>query len=313
MKEMQQIRDSLKNLPKYSLSKEQQDRILAQIQERRRLKKRPLKPVAASLAFVIIFTILAVGQMDNSSSELAGQESARSIESTADQADKTLEMNMVSEGKSFLAEDVDQEVIGIEGKVGILNTFDHFVAEDTRRTAKLMVYFWGKPEDLVGKEYRIEAANESEAIIMSTGQLDSGLYSEDAHTLTSFAPFSKEGTWKLSFYVEDRLHEEFTLEVLPAFPATENYTLMTSPKEMKIGKETDMTIESLGKDKKRISVQLLNRKGEAVGDYTFIQEAAQMDAATNRSIFLYDGKLEFPEKGEWVLRIDGETTGRFEN
>ena len=82
---------------------------------------------------------------------------------------------------------------------------------------------------------------------------------------------------------------------------------------MDIRKETDMTIESSGKDKKKIGVQLLNEDGKTVSEHTFVQETEHIDASTNSPIYIYGGKLSFPEKGTWKLKIDGEETGSFEN
>ena len=88
---------------------------------------------------------------------------------------------------------------------------------------------------LVGKRLQSRSGEyKREKIELSQGILSNGLYSEDAHTLTSFIPFPTEGEWQLSFYVEDELFEAFTINVFPPFPKTEHYTLLDSPKEIPV-------------------------------------------------------------------------------
>ena len=62
--------------------------------------------------------------------------------------------------------------------------------------------------------------------------------------MTSFPPFPAEGEWQLSFYLENQLFEAFTIEVLPPFPKTEEYTLISHPMELTVGKGNEITIES---------------------------------------------------------------------
>lgn len=316
MRETEQIKESLKSLPKYSLSNEHRKNILSKLQENRPRQRNSLKPATAIISLSAILFILAFSLFEGGlGTEIANEES-QSIHmesSMEDKAESFADLEGVPHGQSFVLPDTKQEVIGIEEKVGILNTFDHFVAEDFRRVAKLMIFFWGTPEDLAGKKYEIEAANESERILLSKGILSPGLNGGDAHILTQFTPFTKEGLWQLIFYVDGQLFDEFSLEVLPPFPKTENYKLEKSPKETEVRKETDITIESSRKDKKRIDVQLINEDGKTVSKHIFVQEADHIDGATNRPIYLYGGKLSFPDKGIWKLKIDGEETGSFEN
>ncbi|HEY4552826.1 MAG TPA: hypothetical protein VIG80_06505, partial [Bacillaceae bacterium] len=289
----------------FSLKEDQKKRILASLHPARKNKKKKwvFAPVLSVMALCTIFTVLVLSELDiGNGSFTAKQPQSGQIELDA------------PEGKEFIIQEPDYKVIGIEGRVGILNTFNHFVAEDTRRGSKIMLYYWGNPEELVGEKYRVEAVSRfNEKIILSEGVLGAPLYGEDAHTLTRFEPFPKEGIWQLSFYVGDSLFEEFTLDVLPPFPKTEHYTLVYSPKELPIGKEAEMFIESTWKDKKKIEVRLLNKWGKTVQKTTFKGEHSGIDAKTMKSLYMFSGKLEFPEKGTWRLEIDGEKTGKFEN
>ncbi|VEF47882.1 Uncharacterised protein [Bacillus freudenreichii] len=316
MRETEQIKESLKSLPKYSLTKEQQQNILLKLQQNRTYQRKSFKPAAAIISFSAILMIFAFSLFEGGLGSETAKEESQSIQMESSMEDKAvsfIDFESIPKGRAFILPDTKQEVIGIKGKLGILNTFDHFVAEDPRRVAKLMIFFWGNPEELAGKEYEIEAANNNESILLSHGILSTGLNGDDAHVLTQFTPFTEEGLWQLSFYVDGQLFDQFSLEVLPPFPKTENYTLEKSPKEMEIRKETDIIIESSRKDKKSIEVQLINENGKTVSEHTFVQETEHIDGATNIPIYLYGGKLSFPEKGIWKLKIDGEETGSFEN
>ena len=138
------------------------------------------------------------------------------------------------------------------------------------------------------------------------------LKDEDAHTLTSFPPFTTDGKWKLSFFVGGNLHGEFTLNVLPPFPKTKHYTLSNSPKELNISEESAITIEG-SKDKNEIKVKLLNENGEIIKEKTFKQDSMVIDASTSEPVYLYNGEIELPKKGTYSLSIDGEETTPFKN
>jgi hypothetical protein len=315
----QQIEQKLRNLPKYSLSNGQKHSILQHLrigQNKRKTKIRPGLPVAlfSAIAITIILSLVPFQQSrdhmsmnESESRDMAEMETAMEFDMEA------------VEGKPFVLSDEKkhppQEAIGIEGKVGILKLFDHFVAQDERRVAKLMLFFWGDP-DLPGKSVEIRATNGREEMILAREQLGGGLYGEDAQILTRFQPFPTEGTWKLSFFVDEEPFGEFTLEVLPPFPATEHFTLVNSPKEMQMGKKSSVTIEGTGKDKKEkreIRVKLLNENGKVADQSVFVQNGEAIDAGTNKPIYFYEGKLKFPKKGTWILEIDGEKTKPFEN
>ncbi len=317
MRETEQIKESLKSLPKYSLSKEQRQNISSKLRQNRTHRRSRFKPAAAILSLSAILVILAFSLLEGGMGREIAQEESQSLQMKTpmeDKAESYTELEGVSEGQLFLLTDTKQEVFGLEGRVGILNTFDHFVAKDPRRVAKLMIFFWGNPEKLAGKEYEIEAANHNESLLLSKGVLSQqGLHGDDAHILTSFTPFPEEGLWQLSFYVDGQLFDQFSVKVLPPFPKSKHYTLEKSPKEMEIGKKTEITIESSEKDKEKIDVQLINGQGKTISEHSFVQETEQMDASTNSLIYIYGGKLSFPEKGIWKLKIDGEETGSFEN
>ncbi|MBS4176258.1 hypothetical protein [Lederbergia citrea] len=301
MKDFKQIQEHLRNLPKYSLKNEQKQKILVKLQQKQRTPSfRPILSIVAVFMILIVFLL----------TEYTVREDL--FVPKQSQLPK-IELNPQA-GKIFVLPDTKQEVIGVEGKVAILKVFNHIVAEDPRRISKLMIYYWGNSEKIAWNNYRIEAMNKNaEKITLAEGKLNSSLYSKEAHTLTSFTPFPKEGEWQLSFYVDDSLFGEFTLEVLPPFPKTKHYILSDSPKEIKPGVETEISIESTWEDKKDIEVQLINNKGKIVEQKTFSQVGQYIDSATLKPLYAFQGKLMFPKKGIWTLVIDGEKTETFSN
>ncbi|WP_144512268.1 hypothetical protein [Bacillus sp. FJAT-22090] len=291
MEDYNKLQEKLNKLPKYSLEHEQKDKILYKLKTDSAPQKRSifLTPILAVVGICALLLFLFVTKED--SYNLSAQS-----------------------GTAFTLPDREQEVVGIDGKVGILVFNEQFVAEDKRRGAKLMLYFWGDANALVGKNYRVEAENtKGEKIELSQGVLSAGLYSEDAHTLASFIPFPSEGEWQLSFYVDDELFEAFTINVFPPFPKTEHYTMLDSPKEIPIGEAYEIYLESPNGEKEKIEVKLLDKKGNIVEETIFKQESSVIDAGGLQTNFHYTGKITLKERGTWKLLIDGEQTGLFEN
>lgn len=290
--EMKKLERNLRSLPKYSLNDEQKDRILRTIKKKAKRPKRNVKPF---LAFVCVcataFLLFFISQ--------DGEK--QYVEPT----------NELAGSKAVVFKNADNEVLGVEGKVGILSFNNHFVAKDFRRVSKLMLYFWGDPTKLVGKNYHVEAVNETnEKLVLSVGKLGAPLRHEDAHTLTSFPPFPKEGTWQLSFFVEDTLFEQFQIEVLAPFPETEHYTLNVSPMEMKVGEELELSIESSLGMKEEIDVVVLDRKERIVSEHLFMREG---DGSEEATLHFYEGRILLPGHGTWSLLVDGEKTQPFQN
>ena len=306
MTDNQQIQEDLRNLPKHSLNKEQKQRIILRLNSEQYSNNRQsyIKPI---MAVIFSFAVLCILVM----TQFYGPDE-RNL--TSDKEEQNRIEFVAQEGKKFVLPDTKQEVIGIKDKVALLNVFEHFVADDKRRVAKLMTFYWGNPSELVGKTYRVDAINtNSEEITLSEGKLNSALNSEDAHVLHQFIPFPSEGTWKLSFYVEDNLYEEFTLDVLPRFPKTKHYILLDSPLEINIDRETTIYIESSWENKKEIEVKLFDEKGKVVDQVMFKQDVMNYDASTNAPVYIFSGKLNFPKQGKWTLEIDGEQTQSFSN
>ena len=303
MKETKNLQEKLKNLPKHTLNTEQKNNIMLSLKSKRKTQKKNQLLVSfisiTVVCAIVFFLIISENKEKGTWLNELKQAFQPQIELTA------------QEGKVF--EEPPYEVIGVEGKIGILVFNEQFVAEDSGRGAKLMIYFWGNESELVGKTYRIEAKNAyGKELRLSEGVLDRPLYTDDAHTLTSFPPFPTEGKWQLSFFVEDQLFEEFTLNVLPPYPKTKNYTFGDSPMEIKVGKETDVFIASTVDSGKEIKVELKNKKGRIVSEENFEQEEI-FTGATGESTYNYSGSIKFPEKGTWTLEIGGQKTRPFKN
>ena len=304
MNHEQQIHKQLGNLPIHSLNSEQKQRILLKLKEEQATATRKtfLQPLVAIIFSVVLFSFLVYHEFNQNNIGTANQPEPTSIELTS------------PAGELFTFSETSQEVIGVQGEVALLNTFGHFVAKDKRRGAKMMIFYWGNTAELVGKNFTVKAMNSyGDTLILSEGILYHPLNNEDAHTLTSFPPFPTDGKWQLSFYVEDEIHGEFTLEVLPPFPKTEHYTLVDSPMEIPVGKKTQLSIESNWEDKDEIEVSLLNKDGVVISKDKFVKDAEYIDSFTNKPLYYYIGQITLPEQGNWTLIIDGEKTEPFEN
>ncbi|TQR19085.1 hypothetical protein [Psychrobacillus vulpis] len=291
MEDFNNLEKKLNKLPKYSLKKEQKERILNSIRSKQTSSKKLVfaPPIITLIGICTVLLFLFLTKEDYN--KLSAQS-----------------------GAVFTLPDRNQAVLGVEGKLGILASNEQFVAEDRRRGAKVMLYFWGDANELVGKSYRVEAENtKGKKVELSQGMLSSGLYSEDAHSLTSFVPFPTEGKWQLSFYVEDELFEAFTINVFPPFPKTEHYTMFDSPKEIPLGEAYEVSLESTIGEKEKIEVKLVDKNGNVVESVTFNRTGNAIDASALQSIYYYSGKLTFHKQGTWWLMIDGEKTGLFEN
>ncbi|MEI4771838.1 hypothetical protein WAX74_19740 [Psychrobacillus sp. FJAT-51614] len=291
MEEYKILEEKLKSLPKYTLETDNKKKILYSLKSKSATQKytAPLKPIMSflSIAIILLFLFFTSSLFNNFNAQ---------------------------QGAIFTIPDRNQQVVGVKGKIGVLVFNEQFVAEDSRRGAKLMLYFWGDANKLVGKNYRVEAVDlKGENIELTKGILSSGLNSEDAHALTSFVPFPTEGEWQLSFYVEDDLFEAFTINVLPPFPKTKHYTLLYSPKEIPVGKLAELNIESTIGKKETIEVKLIDEKGIVKETSTFKLDSSAIDAKTNQTIYHYSGEITWVEHGKWRLLIDGEETGLFEN
>ncbi|MFJ8066794.1 hypothetical protein ACIQYS_19660 [Psychrobacillus sp. NPDC096426] len=291
MEDYKKLQNRLKNLPKYSLENEQKRKVLYMLRSKQNPHKKTvfLTPILIIVGICsILFFLFLTHENDY---KLSAQQ-----------------------GTVFTLPDSNQKVLGVVDRIGVLVFNEQFVAEDRRRGAKLMLYFWGDEHALVDKNFRVEAENtKREKINLTEGVLSSGLYSEDAHTLTSFIPFPSEGVWQLSFYVEDVLFEAFTVNVFPPFPKTEHYTMVDSPKEIPIGKPYEVYLESVIGDKEIIEVKLLDKKGKVVENTIFKLESSAIDGGGLGTIYYYKGKITWKEHGTWKLLIDGEQTGLFEN
>lgn len=297
---MKTLQEKLKNLPKYTLDEEQKERISLALQKEMKPRRRVqfVKPFAAFT--LICATVFVLILSSDSSFNGLKQLFLPQVELTSQQA------------VTFNLADSIYEVTGIEGKVAMLFN-EQFVAEDARRGSKMMLYFWGDPPELVDKNFRVEARNTyNEKIVISEGVFNGFLFGEDVQQiLTSFTPFPAEGEWQLSFYLDDQLFETFTIEVLPPFPKTEEYSLISHPMELTVGEGNEITIESSVESEKGIEVKLLNNKGRIVSEHIFNQDGSFTRAG--RYMYSYSGNMTFPKQGTWMLLIDGEKTKPFKN
>ena len=305
MKRIENLQEKLKNLPTFTLNNEQKNKIIFALKNKRKTKKK-MKLFVPFISFIVICAaafLLFISDGNEGTNWLNGVKQA--FQSQVELTSK--------EGEVFTHS--SHELIGSEGKLGILVFNEQFVAEDSRRGSKIMLFYWGNMTEFAGESFRVEARNTyNEKITLSEGNFDGFLFGEDVQQiLTSFTAFPTEGKWELSFLVNEQLFEEFTVEVLPPFPKTKRYELIDSPVETKVGEESEINITSISGNKKEIEVKLLNEKGDIVSEHIFIKDGEFIDGATSQTMYNYVGKLEFAEKGAWKLEIDGEKTHTFSN
>ncbi|WP_349408171.1 hypothetical protein [Pseudalkalibacillus sp. SCS-8] len=299
MNRTDQIQEKLKELPKPSLTEVQKQRVMTTLKTTNRSPRRKtyLRPVFAVLAACMAFFLLVMTEFPKVWDSIQGY------------FEPQTELNAPKAEIFHLKNDNAYEVTGIKDKVAIFGK-DSFVAEDKRRSAKMFIYFWGDPETLIYKNYRVEATNrQGEELTLSEGELNHGLYNEDAMAMTSFPPFPTEGKWQLSFYVEDRLHGQFTLDVLPPYLKTEHYTVLHYSNKLEAG-ETISAIEGV-KDTPEITVELINTNGDKVGTSTFVKDGEVIDSDTGERIYFFRGSLTLPTSDTLTLVINGEKTKTF--
>lgn len=301
MKRLDRLQEDLNTLPTFTLSDEQKENIKLKIKKEAKNKKRVefLKPAISIIAICSIAFFLFI----------ASNEDSRQWIQHAFQPTILL---TAPEGKVFTAG--PYEVLGVEDKVGLLVMNHQFIAEDPRRNAKIMLYFWGTSDEVVGNNYRVEAMNRwNELFTLAEGTIGSPMEHTDVQrSVTSFLPFPSDGEWQLSFYVENQLFGEFTHTVLPPLPKTQHYTLTEHPLEIPIGDQVPIGIYGT-KDEKEIVVKLVDEKGKLVSEEIFIQHSSGIDATTLSPVYYYEGQIKFPKKGKWFLEIDGEKSKSFTN
>lgn len=297
MEKMKGLPEQLNSLPRYSLPDEKKKAILRNL-GRTEIKRKRMKwgtPIIPSVGVAAILLVLFLSFNEGALPWNSGK------------------VQLAEPGELFPAPHAPTNLLGVEGKVGILGP-EQFIAEDSRRVAKLMLFFWGIPQESERESYHVEAlSSKGEKMILSEGELSGPLYEEDAHVLTQFSPFPHEGEWQLSFQIGSELFEEFTVDVLPPLPKTESYTLLDSPKELEIGTETEVIIEKSGNGEKEIIVELRTPAGKLISTQTFHRDGYAIHAPTAQKLLMYYGSLTFPNKGKWVLVIDGEKTSTFQN
>lgn len=289
---MENLEAKLKELPLYSLTSEQKECVLDKIMSERRKKKRKLfiRPLLALP--ILLFLCFGIFQLNKGQILLSPLSSKVQLTST--------------KATTFTLPSYNQEVFGIEGKIGILNG-GPFIAGDTTRGAKTMLFLWGEQSELVGKSFSIEAKNEqNEKVILADGVLTTPLYDEDAHTLTSFESLPTVGVWQLTVTVEQQLFEQFTVDVMRPFMETDHFTILLSPDEILVGAAQTVMIESTQVKESSIPVRLLNSKGQIVSNSLFTQEHQFIQASTGKELYAYEGELTIPQQGKWIIEVNGE-------
>ncbi|GAF64473.1 hypothetical protein BTS2_1366 [Bacillus sp. TS-2] len=289
------IRKSLSQLSKHSLNQEQKQRILFKIREQtkppKRLNSYILYPVSLFIFSLTSFLLIVIIQSYSGSSENQASLNA-------------------PQASSFYNEELNQELYGIENEVGIIGHIP-FVAEDKTRVAKILLYLWINQSITTESVLEIRATNASEEqVLLLEGEILP--FSEGGSIITSFNSFPKEGLWQLDFYLENKELASFTTSVLPPFPTSENFQVITHPMETGVNETNEWFIESKQQEP-NIEVDLYNHQNVLVSSYTFPLDHSVIESDTGENIYRYHYTLSLPKEDQYYFMINGEKTNVFSN
>ncbi len=289
----------MKELPAFELNREQKTRIIKSIREHKTPRKRlgfsfqRAGVLGALFAVLIIVPILFLETMDlpetNSS---AGVERAESGEYFAlfNEAGKPIYLD---------------SNYGIPEKVSLLRPVE-WVAEDYRGVAKIMVYLWGNPDDLVNKDMKIEGVHVDSGYTQEIASftLSNGMYGSDAHALTSFKPFEKHGYWNLKFIFGEGTFEEFSVYVKEPYVEIGKATLLISKEDLVAGTFEDVNLDVEGEDlPEQVKLRLYSLEDGTTEVFTFSDRMDFIKASTGKKGSSFTGDIVLKKSGKYWITV----------
>lgn len=289
----------MKELPAYELNGEQKTRIIKGIREQKMPRRKfgfsfqQAGVLVALFAILIIIPVLFLENMElpetNSST---GVERAEMGEYFAlfDEAEKPIYLD---------------SNYGIPGKVSLMLPVE-LVAEDYRGVAKIMVYLWGNPDDLVNKDMKIEGVHVDSGYTqeMASFTLSSGMYGSDAHTLTSFKPFEKQGYWNLKFINDEGTFGEFSVYVKEPYVEIGKATLMISKEDLVAGTFEDVNLEIEGEDlPEQVKLSLYSLEDGMAEVFTFADRMDFIKASTAKKGSSFTGDIVIKKSGKYRITV----------
>jgi hypothetical protein len=295
----------LHSLPNYELTTAEKERVLYNIKKgikkHRTLtfmsKRTYLTKISVSLAVCFLFVIgvilyLSETKIDNGSLPSSWQVSEK--------------FDLLDEDGSVV---YHEGVRGIEGKIGFLdNSNEEIIAMDSRRLAKMFWYVWGEPEALIGKPLKAVATHKDtgEQFLLNETVLTGGIYSSDAHALTSFQPFPDSGIWKIHIEIDGKSYGDIVVQVKSPYLATDKGTFLISKDDLYAGKEMNVMFEFNGEmaDEELIFTAAKVGNESYTKEFSFTIDEQYIDTENN-IVTTYVGTLLFEEKGMWSLTGNG--------
>lgn len=293
----------LKELPAYELNGEQKTRIIKSIREQKTPRRRfgfsfqRVGVLGALLAVLIIVPVLFLENMNlTETNSSAGVERAEIGEYFA----------LFNEAGKPIYRDSN---VGIPGKVSLLLPVE-LVAEDYRGVAKIMVYLWGNPDDLVNQDMKIEGVHVGSGFTqeMASFTLSSGMSGSDAHSLTSFKPFEKHGFWNLKFMFGEETFEEFSVYVKEPYVKIGEATLMISKEDLLAGTFEDVNLEVEGEDlPEEVKLRLYSLEDGTSEVFIFSDKMDFIKASTAKKVSMYTGDIVLKKSGKYRITVLNQT------
>ncbi|WP_180317087.1 hypothetical protein [Cytobacillus kochii] len=289
----------MKELPAYELNGEQKTRIIKSIREQKTPRRRfgfsfqRAGVLGALFAVLIIVPVLFLENMDLPEiNSLAAVERAEIGEYFA---------LFEEDGKPIYLD----SNYGIPGKVSLLLPVE-LVAEDYRGVSKIMVNLWGNPNDLVNKDMKIEGVHVDSGFTqeMASFTLSNGMYGSDAHALTSFKPFEKQGYWNLKFINREGTFGEFSVYVKEPYVEVGKATLIISKEDLVAGTFEDVNLEVEGEDlPEQVKLSLLSLEDGTEEVFTFSDGMDFIKSSTAKKASMFTGDIVIKKSGKYRITV----------
>lgn len=292
----------LKELPAYELNGEQKTRIIKSIREQKTPRGKfgfsfqRVGVLGALLAVLIIVPVLFLENMN-----LTETNSSAGVE----RAEIGRNFALFNEDGKPIYRDSN---VGIPGKVSLFPV--EWVAEDDRGVAKIMVYLWGNPDDLVNQDMKIEGVHVGSGFTqeMASFALSSGMYGSDAHSLTSFKPFEKHGFWNLKFMFGEETFEEFSVYVKEPYVKIGEATLMISKEDLVAGTFEDVNLEVEGEHlPEEVKLRLYSLEDGTTEVFTFSDRMDFIKSSTGKKVSMYTGNIVLKKSGNYRITVLNQT------
>jgi len=292
-----ELLEVMMDFPKHELNTKQRTEILKIISEagsqkpKKQWKIQRLGAICALFVFAALAPLLYYlntgNRMNSSASDHAGS-------AEAEQADY---FALTENGESFY---IDSNY-GIPDKVSLLAPKD-WIAKDERSVAKIMIFFWGNYEKkFANKNLTVNAIHEKTGVReqLASTTLSGPIYGADAHSMTSFKPFSDSGKWDLQFAIDGKEFAAFSIYVKKPYVQTDKWTLMMSQEDLYAGFYEDVPIEVTGEDlPEEIELEVFSLETGEITKFTFGNKS-DYTASDGKKISMYQGDFQIKKSGQY--------------